>query len=75
MTFEEWINEGIKLGYCSPLVCYTHDGLPLSKIEDELMWDSGEVCIPIIRLYEDRDTKMAVETHSLPAVWRKLKDD
>lgn len=75
MTFEEWVNEGIRLGYCGPLVCFTHDGVPLSKLEDELMWDEGEMCIPIIRLYEDRDTKMAVETHHLASVWRKLKDD
>lgn len=75
MTLHEWIKEGIKLGHCSPIVCYSHDGLPLSKLEDEMMWDGGDPCIPFLRIYEDRDTKMAVETHQLPNMFRNLKDD
>lgn len=75
MQFEDWINEGIKAGYCGPVVCYNHDGLPMSKREDELMWDDAEICIHIVRLYRDRETKMEVETHHLPSVWRKLKGD
>lgn len=74
MTFNEWINLGINLGYCGPAVCYTHDGLPMSKLEEELMWDTGEPCIGIVRLYDDRETKMAVETHHSPSVWRITGD-
>ena len=74
MTFNEWINIGIKAGYCGPAVCYTHDGLPLSKREDELMWDSAELCIGIVRLYDDRETKMQVEMNHSPSVWRITGD-
>ena len=69
-TFEEWLQEGISLGFCGPAICEPHDGLPLS-LEEELEFDTGnDPCIHVLRLYEDRDIKAAVESNHSPSVWR-----
>lgn len=40
-------------GFCSEVVCATHDGLPSTKEEDE-EWEQGfDPCIPVVRLLEE----------------------
>jgi hypothetical protein len=68
-TFDEWLQEGISSGFVGPAICYTHDGLPLSQQEDE-EFEEGDPCIHILRLYEDRETKNAVEENHSPSTWR-----
>lgn len=70
MTFNEWLEQGIKQGFVGPAVCYTHDGLPLSEAEDEEFQD-GDPCVHVLRLYESADHKAAVETYHSPSVWRQ----
>jgi hypothetical protein len=50
MTFEQWLNEGIQLGYCSKPVCNTHEGLPSTEEEDEEWENGGDPCVPAVRL-------------------------
>ena len=68
-SFDEWLQEGITLGFCGPTICYTHDGLPLTQEEDE-QFEEGDPCVHMLRLYEDRETKIAVEENHSPSVWR-----
>ena len=50
MTFDEWLEYGIKNNYCSQPVCETHDGIPLTDTELDL-WDSGtDPCATVVRL-------------------------
>lgn len=50
MTFEEWLEYGIKLGYCTPQVCQTHDSVPMTDYE-EMQWEEGhDPCIHVVRL-------------------------
>lgn len=67
--FSEWLQEGIELGFVGPAICYTHDGLPLSEQEDA-DFEENDPCIHILRLYEDEETKLAVEENHSPSVWR-----
>lgn len=67
--FSEWLQEGIELGFVGPAICYTHDGLPLSEQEDK-EFEESDPCIHILRLYEDQETKIAVEENHSPSVWR-----
>ena len=61
MKFEDWLAIGREHGLCSPPVCSTHDGIPMSDRELD-MWDDGEdPCIHILRLYEDPKTMEEVE--------------
>jgi hypothetical protein len=69
IDFEAWLQTGIANGWCGPAVCYTHDGLPTSEAE-ELEFDDSDPCIHIIRLYEDKDNKIAVEQNHAPSIWR-----
>lgn len=68
-TFDEWLQEGISNGFVGPAICYTHDGLPVSEQEDN-EFEEGDPCVNILRLYEDRATKIAVEEYHSPSVWR-----
>lgn len=66
LDFDEWMSFGIEKGWCGPPVCNTHDGLPLSETE----YDLEDECIHIIRLYDDKEMKDAVEENHSPSYWR-----
>ncbi len=67
MKFDEWLRIGMDSGWCGPAVCHTHDGLPISEEEAE----DEDMCIYVIRLYEDESTKQRVEQFHSPSQWRK----
>jgi hypothetical protein len=69
-TFDEWLQEGLDLKFCGPAICYPHDGLPLTNEEEQEFDDGGDPCIHILRLYEDEETKLAIEENHSPSVWR-----
>ena len=63
MTFEEWLHEGMKNGYCSAQFCQTHDGGPMTDREYEV-WESGDdLCAHMVRLgsSEDWDRDLPVD--------------
>ncbi len=70
IEFDEWLQQGLSNGFCGPAICYPHDGLPLSEQEDEAYDAGDDPCIHIIRLYEDKETKKAVEKNHSPSIWR-----
>ena len=70
MTFDEWHNIGISNNWCGPAVCYTHDGLPTSETEDEQFDEGDDICIHIVRLYENEDQRTLIETNHSPSIWR-----
>jgi len=67
MNMQEWLDYAMNKGWCGPIVCGVHDGLPMSEAESE----ESEPCIAIIRLYMGYDEKEAVEEFHLPSQWRK----
>ena len=70
MNFDEWIKMGYDMGYCTPPVCATHDGIPSTATEDE-QWDQGdEMCIHVVRVHNTIEEKKSVEANYSPAVWR-----
>lgn len=68
--FDEWLRYGILHGWCGPAVCYTHDGVPMSAVEDDHFINGGDPCIHVVRLYEDQETREAVEAFFTPYGWR-----
>lgn len=71
IDFDEWLQVGLSNGFCGPAICYPHDGLPMTESEDESYSIGDEdPCIHILRLYEDKETKIAVEENHSPSVWR-----
>jgi hypothetical protein len=70
MTFDEWLKFGWEHGWCSPPVCSTHDGVPMSDEEDEAIFDGDDRCIPVMRLYESADVAAEVVASHPPTVWR-----
>lgn len=71
MTFDDWYQAGLDNGWCGPIVCATHDGVPSTLFEDEEWSEGGDPCAWIIRIYEDEGHKDAVELNHAPSNWRK----
>lgn len=70
MTQDEWLALGFEQGWCGPVVCSTHDATPTTSAEDDA-WDEGDdLCVPILRVYENAEVKAAVEANHSPSVWR-----
>ena len=70
MDFDTWARVGYENGWCSPPMCYTHDGLPVTAGEDEDMNEGHDPCIHIVRLYESVEQKKSCEAMNPAAVWR-----
>lgn len=70
MDFETWLKVGYENGWCGAPVCYTHDGLPTSEAEDNVWMEDDDICMHIIRLYEDEAHKRGVEENHSPSQWR-----
>jgi len=51
-TFDEWLLVGIGKGWVSPVVCQTHDGVPMMPEEEEAWEDGWDPCIPVLRVWE-----------------------
>lgn len=49
----EWLEYGIENGFCSRVVCSTHDGLPLTDEEDAEFEDGYDPCVPAVRIWAD----------------------
>jgi len=71
MNKDEWITLGLQRGFCGPPVCEVHDGMPRSWTESEILLLGEEICIDIIRLYPDEETKQEVEENHAASTWRK----
>ena len=55
MTFEEWLVYGVENKFCSPQVCDTHDGAPMTETEEKI-WDEGhDPCVLIVRLGNEEE--------------------
>ena len=48
LTYNQWIAIGIDNGWCGPAICYVHDGLPMTRDEQEDLIDGEEPCVHII---------------------------
>lgn len=71
MSYDEWIKIGVKAGWCTAPVCYTHDGLPMTDAEAEEMYEDMDVCIHIVRMCEDKAQQQAIEADHSPSSWRR----
>lgn len=52
LTQDDWLQLGVKKGWCSEPVCATHAGLPSTE-EEMASWDAGgDPCEYAVRLWE-----------------------
>ena len=51
MDIHEWLDYGVEHGFCSDVVCFTHDGFPYTDEEEE-EFDAGyDPCISAVRIW------------------------
>ena len=70
MDFEEWLKFGFDQGWIGPPVCYLHDGVPMTNLEEGELDAGYDPCMHIVRLYEDVEQKNHVEQNHSPSQWR-----
>lgn len=75
MDFDSWARIGYEAGWCSPPVCFIHDGVPMTAAEDEDVTEGNDPCVHVVRLYESADQKKGCEANHPPAVWRATNQD
>jgi predicted hydrocarbon binding protein len=54
MDFWEWVNFGVKEGWCSEPVCDTHEGVPMTVEETEEWQQGNDNCLFVIRLWDNQ---------------------
>jgi hypothetical protein len=50
-AFWRWYEKGLNNGWCSEIVCDTHDGLPMSDDEMEAWSEGDDPCIVAVRIH------------------------
>jgi hypothetical protein len=70
ISFDQWLRIGYESGFCSPPVCYSHDGMPMTAGELEELDEGYEPCMHLLRVYEDPAMKKGVEAHHPASTWR-----
>jgi hypothetical protein len=54
MNINDWLKLGFDLGFCSQIVCSTHDGAPTTSEEYEHFEINGEFpCLAVVRIYDN----------------------
>jgi hypothetical protein len=71
MDFNEWKQIGFDNNWIGPAVCSTHDGIPMTREEDEEFIEGADPCVHVFRLYESTDEKLEVEANHSASVWRQ----
>ena len=69
MAFDDWMEFGIKQGWCTAPVCLTHDGEPTTVEEDAEFEEGSDPCIHIIRMCEDGAHQQAILENHSPSNW------
>jgi hypothetical protein len=51
LTQEEWLAMGIVNGWCTDVVCYSHDTIEMTEEETNTFDEGYDDCLPIVRLW------------------------
>ena len=70
MSFDMWLETGLRQGWVTPPLCHTHDGVATTPDEDQAFEDGDDICIHILRLYANPQEKVDCEANHSPTVWR-----
>lgn len=70
LSYDLWLEVGLRRGFIGPPVCSTHDGTPMTEEEDLEFCEGGDPCIFVIRPYESEEHKKNVEENHSPSIWR-----
>lgn len=70
LSYDQWLEFGLRQGFIGPPVCSTHDGIPATEEEDFGFDEGGDPCIFVIRPYHSEEHKKNVEENHSPSIWR-----
>jgi hypothetical protein len=61
MNLNDWLAIGREHGFCSAIVCDTHDGAPRTPEELDAWEEGDDPCCSVVRIYTDDKTREAIE--------------
>jgi hypothetical protein len=70
LSFDQWLEIGLRAGFTTPPVCSTHDGIPMTISEDAEFMDGSDPCVYVMRCYESNEVREAVEANCSAVIWR-----
>jgi hypothetical protein len=70
ISFDQWIEIGLRSGWVSPPICESHDGPALTISEEAEFFDGSDPCVFFMRVYHSDEHRQAVEENCPAAVWR-----
>lgn len=73
-TFDEWLREGVVAGFCSPVLCETHDGLGLTTEQESEFDDGGDPCVHVVQVFESKEHRDHVMNNHAPFQYRLTKE-
>lgn len=71
MNQNEWVEYGLAHDFCGPVVCATHDCIPMTREEDEAFNEGFDPCVYVIRPYTDTEERKVVEENHSASVSRR----
>jgi hypothetical protein len=51
VTWDEWLDYGVRNRFCSEPVCGAHHRLPMTDTEVVDFEEGGDPCLPVVRLF------------------------
>jgi hypothetical protein len=54
--FQQWLDQGVKLGYCEEIHCMSHEFPVLNEEETQDFEKGCDTCVPLIRVYLEGDS-------------------
>jgi hypothetical protein len=70
IDFDHWMEIGLQRGFVGPPVCSTHDGIPMTRSEEEEFEQGFDPCIHVIRPYASEEERTNVEANHPPTIGR-----
>ena len=55
LTFQQWLQYGVRNNYCSEQFCDTHDGPPMHESEELAREEGEDPCMHMVRLGQPSD--------------------
>lgn len=62
-TREQWIQYGVRQGFCSAPFCNTHEGPPLADTEYEIFDEGNDPCVFAIRIGTQAEWEEEAESY------------
>lgn len=73
-SFDEWLLQGVLLGFCSPVLCDTHDGIGLTEDQEDEFEQGFDPCVHVIQVFESKEAQRFIFENHSPIQYRLTEE-